>query len=262
MKLSTRILSGLAAAILATACSSSDSGGSTPATQSTQPGQVNTPVAKQAAAQTITAVTSLQSSNDGKSGVSSLEGAAAQAQGIISPATGSGGLPAALLGATIGTARQALGTDAGCVCDETAKTCTYTNCSPNGATNFTVNGKMSWGNGKVVATNLVYDVSQTGGIDSIHITLDCDLTVSATSIDGTMHTTGNTAFETGDAGSSGIGQVTYAWDTSIKYDAVTYANGAATGGSLDVTGSYTISYGASGILPDQTYSGTASVTFP
>jgi hypothetical protein len=260
MKLSNRLFGAAAAALLVVACGSSDSGSEQP--PAAQPGTVNKPVAKQAASQTINAATQVQSNNDGVQAASNLQGAAAQAQGIIQPSYG--GAPSALLGETIGQIGQMLGTADGCSCDEASKTCTYTNCTPNGSDNLTINGSLSWGGGKVVAKGLSYDIANTGALSSLKLTLDCDLTVGATQIDGSMHTSGSTAGTAGTGaagGAPGGTSFSYEWDTTIKFNAVTYSGGQPTGGSIDVSGSYAIKLGAGGV-GDQTYAGSANVTFP
>lgn len=222
----------IGAAAFAAACGGDDSGGGAPAGQ---PGKVNEATAKQSAQTAIAASLSAVNDNNGQSAAGQFQSAASQSQGIITPA------PAAGTGST----QPSGGPLAAGTCDCTGTSCTFQDCADD--PNVTMNGTMSWGGGKVQC-DLTYVIKGTSTPLTLHTT--CNLTVGATSIDGTLGSSG-----TVDLGQQGGGYGNYSWTSAMTFKSVTYAaGGQPSGGSLHVEGTYSIA--------GQTYAGNADVSFP
>lgn len=221
-------------ALAAAACGSDESETkSTPKKQAT----VNTAQAKEAAKQAIAASISAVRDGNGQNAANQLQGAASQMQGVITPAPGGTAQAASPAGAL------AAGT---CNCDESQ--CTFQDCGDNGTT---INGTMSWKDGHLLC-DLTYHIENQGSY-TLDLTTTCDLTVTETSIDGSLGSTGSLD---GTAEGQGNGAAyNYSWSSSSTYNAVTFdGNGMPTGGSIDITGSYDIG--------GQSYEGSATITFP
>lgn len=225
----------LALSMASTACGGGDDG------PKGQQGQVNEATAKAATETTIQAVTTVTTTDDGQGAAGMLMNAAQQAQGIVTPtAPGVGG------GTTAGT----------CDCDESGKTCTFQDCSDGGG-QASMTGTISW-DGDRVKCDLTFNVNSdgVGGIDlDLALTTQCDLTTTATSIDGTLNSTGKATGISIPGTGAGAGIDTgYNWSVNSKFNGVTYASGSATGGSVEVSATYNII--------GQAYVGNATVEFP
>lgn len=254
----TWIAAGLAGSAVLVGCGSSDSGSSSGGGQQGTP---NKQAATQTTQSTIGAVQSALKpgtaggTSPGFTSANQLSGAASQTQQIVTPAaqgssTGKDFVPVDL--SSIHTNANPPGTTGGCDCAETS--CTFTACK-TGA--ITIDGSYSWGGGHLVCTGLKYTFGgAAGGYNAdVTTTLDCDMTATTTSLDGTFHTKGSTSV------TSGGGTYATTWDTKITFKKLAFAatGGAPTGGSEHVTGSVTSS--ASGGGPT-TYNADFDVTFP
>jgi hypothetical protein len=225
-------------ALAAAACGSDETETKQPAANKAT---VNTAQAKEAAKQAIAASLSAVKDNNGQTAANQLQSAASQMQGVITPAGGAGAAPAAAGGAL------AAGT---CSCD--ASQCTFQDCGdPNGTT---INGTMSWSGGHVLC-DLTYHVANNGGY-TLDLATTCDLTVTDTSIDGTLGSSGSLDGSAGAGeGQTGGMSYSYSWTTSTAYNAVTFnGSGTPTGGSIDVSGTYEVG--------GQSYEGSATIAFP
>lgn len=114
-----------------------------------------------------------------------------------------------------------------CTCDAAAKRCAFDGCTIAGAT---VSGTLTWGGGKIVCDAITVDAG------TAHASLECALTYSATTLAGTVHTTGSAA----------VSGTTYAWDATLTASSVTVTSGKVTGGSLDVSASVDVTTSSSG----------------
>lgn len=221
-------------ALAAAACGSDESETkSSPKNQAT----VNTVQAKAAAKQAIAASISAVKNGDGRAAANGLQAAAASMQGVITP---SGGVVAA-------SANPAGALAAGtCDCDQSQ--CSFKDCGEDG---LTINGTMSWDNGHLLC-NLTYKVENTS--NTLDLTTTCDLTVTDTSIDGSLGSTGSISGSASD-GQGNSASFDWSWSSSTTYNAVTFdGSGTPTGGSIDLTGTYD--------MGGQSYEGSATITFP
>jgi hypothetical protein len=136
-------------------------------------------------------------------------------------------------------------------------TCTDTSCTFQGCTigQVTMDGTYSWGGGHVEARGLKYTIKAlTPGLTAdIVINVDCNLTATPTSLDGSLRSTGQT--------STGVGGASYTsdWDTTLTFNDVTFpeSGGRATGGSVHVDGKVTV--GIAGNV--QPYAAAYDITF-
>jgi hypothetical protein len=143
-----------------------------------------------------------------------------------------------------------------CECTETS--CTFAACK--GVQNITIDGTYSWAGGKLVAKGLKFAVSTTQTAGETTLTtdatwsIDCDLTYSATSLDGTFRTNGNTKQSTGKQ------TVDASWNTTLTFKQVTFAanTGLPTGGSQHVSSTVNATVNGSAYV----YGGDFDVTFP
>jgi hypothetical protein len=157
----------------------------------------------------------------------------------------------------------------GCTC--TANDCTFTNCSfasgdeDGSQFSFAIDGSYSWGNGHVRCDHLKYtfDGSSAGGegatgyTTNVVVTLDCDMTISATSLKGFLQSAGSTTASI--AGQSTQGTYSSNWDVKTTYNDVTFdSTHEPTGGSIHVEGTTSVSVGSQ----TQSFAGSADVTFP
>ncbi|MCA9602079.1 MAG: hypothetical protein KC417_08650 [Myxococcales bacterium] len=205
---------------------------------SAKPGTVNEATAKSTATTTVQTATTLTTSTDANQGMTAANQfmGVAQAQSSIITPDFSGGT-------TAGT----------CSCEGTS--CTFQDCGDENGS-FTMSGSLDWTGGHIVG-DLEYNINSAGsGVSAVYnITLSIDLTVTETSVDGTLSTHGSYSIDLmgqGGADTSGA----YSWSSSVDYMNVMYsgAGGSPTGGSLHVEAMYTIA----GI----DYAGEADVSFP
>lgn len=84
----------------------------------------------------------------------------------------------------------------------------------------------------------MYDVNSGG--TSLKWDIDGKVTITATSIDGDVHSHGVTDIQ----GGSGAGAINVTWDTSVDYQAIQLdAQGCAIGGSVHAVVSYDVKAG-------------------
>jgi hypothetical protein len=119
--------------------------------------------------------------------------------------------------------------------------CTPSGCTFNSygddAAGWKINGSVSK-SGDTTTFDITYDVNSAG--TSLAWTIDGKVTVTATSIDGDVHSHGETKFE----GGSGTQGVNVTWDTSVDYQAITLdAQGCATAGKVSAVVSYKVETG-------------------
>ena len=197
--------------------------------------------------------------DNGYSSATTLSSAAQACQNLVTPAAG--GQTAQGLTADLATLLKPLENPSGTTgkCDCTADSCTFVACK---SAALTIDGTYSFGGGKLKATGLKYTINALeggGGAAAgfgteVVITLDADMTATATSLDGTFHSTGTTT--TSVQGQS-YGS---AWDSTLQFKAVKFPSGggAATAGSVNASSTYTVNAGGG----SQNYAGAFEVTFP
>ena len=254
MNVKTWITAGFVSA-LAIACGSSDDGGS-----SGQQGTPNKAAATQTTQSTITAVQTAfkgtPGSNAGYTSASQLQGAAGQTQQMVTPAAQGGTATQSFLPidlSSIHTNANPPGTTGTCDCTDTQ--CTFQGCK---TASVTIDGTYAWGGGKIKCTGLKYTVNTAAGGYTADYTvmLDCDMTVTATTLDGTFHSVGSTT------ASANGNSYQSSWDSTLTFKGVTYPSGggAPTAGSAHVKASVTAA--ANGQGTPQTYNADYDVTFP
>lgn len=221
--------------LFAVACGGSDDE-SAPAAQA---GTVNPQAAKSTASSAITAASTAVKTNNGLGAAAQMQSASSSAQSIVSPSAGS--VPQAIQ-PDLGSLTLAVG--AGCTCEATR--CVFSACKDNPGVE--INGEISWDGGHVVCKNLNYKVMQAGGVSNLDMTTNCDLTLTDTKMVGTLSSKGSTSY----AASGAAG--TYTWDSTVKFNDVTYTNGTPTGGSIDASSTVSVA--------GQTYAGSSNVKFP
>lgn len=231
-------------------------------------GTPNKSGASSATTSTITAVqTAIKPSTGGTPGDSGqasanqLASAAQATQNLVTPAAG-GTAAKSLPGLDLADLLHPLaptgqtGQTGTCTC--TADSCTFVACS-NGS--LTIDGTYSYGGGKIKATGLKYTVNvsgdspSAGGVSAdLVITIDADITATATSINGSFHSAGSS--------NTTAGGQTYSstWDSTLSFKAVTFSSGggAATGGSEHIAATTSVNAGGA----SQAYQSNFDVTFP
>ncbi|HRG95757.1 MAG TPA: hypothetical protein PLR99_05855 [Polyangiaceae bacterium] len=218
------------------------------------PGTVNTAAAKSSSTTLVGGVSKAVDGNDGNASLALLIQGAQQSQSVVTPsAGGASATPSSVtLRDVIGQVSQAITS-----CDGA---CTGTSCDFKGCgtetpqSSVTISGVLSWTGGNLKCTGLTYDISTatTGGTKT-KITLDCDVTASASSLKGFVKSTGSTTLNLGDAGApGGVGSV--AWTSDTTFNDVKYTAGKPTSGSVKVSATTTVA--------GQTYTGSADITYP
>lgn len=197
-------------------------------------GEVNPQVAKSNATQSIQGARTAIA-GDGTAAANQLAGLGASGLSLVGPAAGAGPQSG-----EYGQAKQALQVGT-CECDLTS--CTFVGCGddadPNG---LRIDGSLSWADNHVVA-DLTYTTSSGGANLNFHVGMD--VTVTATTIDGTVSNEGT-------AETSGF---TTAWESVITMTDVTFNDsGCPTSGTLDVEASVDGPATAD-------YDGSSSITF-
>lgn len=209
------LMASLAIAATAAACGGSDK----------DPGTVNAQSARTSIDQVGAVNASLAASN-GNQAASAVAAMTAAGQSIVTPSA-----PAGLIGlaperlprplvfsAQTGTAN----------CTPTG--CTFTNFGDDTPGNsWTIDGTISK-SGDRITFDLTYDV--TSGGTTVDWSIDGSVTVTATSIDGTVNSSGTT-----NAGAGG----NVSWDVSVDYNNVQLdGTGCPIGGSVTASTSYTV----------------------
>lgn len=212
------------------------------ATQNASPGTFNEANARSSAKTSVSTVANLQAgTTDGTSGGFALVGAAQSLGGSVS--IGSGG---------VGQAAQAVGETGTCDCDEAARTCTFVDC---GNSYWTMNGTMSWGESTVwdLTINTTATQGTTAGATYTIVSAG-NLTVTATSIDGTMSSDGTYDYGAAVEGQATAGVTGWTWESDAAFDAVQYnASGCPTSGSVEISATYSVA--------GTNYTGGGTVTF-
>lgn len=233
------------------------------AKDNSQPATVNKQAATATAQSTIAALSATTTGGDvGISSATSLSSVAQSSQSLLTPqapgASTKSFASALKIEEVIGTLDES---SPGCNC--TATSCTFSNCKPSsGSSQFTIDGSYSWGGGHVECKSLKYVFGTDGAGPSVgfstkvEVTLNCDLTISATTIKGYLQSAGSSSTEV--AGQSTAGAYSSSWDIKTTYNDVTFSNGQPTGGSMKVEGTTTTS--AAG--QQQAFSGSAEISFP
>lgn len=246
-------VTGLTIVTLLGACGGDDEEGPKP-----QSGTPNQQAASTTTDTTIGAVRTVVSAPSGGQQVGQtsalqLASAAQSAQSAITAPTGAAQSGLSLAGLdplTLGPQADPPGTG-GCTCTETS--CTFQACTIG---QVTIDGSYSWGGGRLECKGLKYTIKSAspGFTSDVVVTLDCDITATKTSIDGSLRSQGKTATGVGDA------SYTSEWDTSLQFENVTFpeSGGKATAGSVHVSGTVTV--GVAGHV--QSYTGAYDVTFP
>lgn len=257
-------LAWMSVAMMVGACGGDDESDGPPA----QPASVNKELAAASAQSTISALSSI-SGADGASSASVLAGVAQSSQNLLQAQPG---------GATTQSVASKLSVEGavgplnmsgeGCTCTETS--CTFKGCSPSAGSSsqfsFTIDGSYSWGGGRVQCKDLKYTFggsnvgspgASVGVSTKVAVTLNCDLTVTSTSIKGFTHSVGSSSTEV--AGQNTQGAYSSTWDVKTTFKDVTFGDSRKpTGGSIDVEGTTTVT--AAG--QSQVFAGSAEVTFP
>lgn len=250
--------------VLATGCSlpevpSGEADDAPPAQAAT----VNKQVAGSVAQSTISALSATVSGTEGAASAGALAAVAQSSQSLLSSSgVGTTRSPLTLEGAV---APLAFG-GPGCEC--TATECTFTNCSPlsgtsaSGSYAYTVDGYYSWADGHVVCRDLKYSFSTSGGAgglssSNLDVTLNCDVTITSTSIDGFIRSAGSSSADLG--GQNTQYAYSASWDVTTKFQSVTFGtNRTPTGGSMHVEGTTSTNYGGQAVKSE----GKADVSFP
>lgn len=257
MSIKTFVVVGIVGMAL---CATVGCGGSDDDKPAAAEGTPNKATASSATTTTITAAqTALKpasgGNNNGYGSASTLSSAAQACQSLVTPSAGS-----ASQGLTIADLLKPLENPSGTTgtCDCTADSCTFVACK---SATLTIDGTYSFGGGKLKATGLKYviDAAGAGGAASgvgtkVEITLDADMTATATSLDGTFKSTGTS---TSTAGGQTYGSE---WDSSLTFKGVTFPSGGGspTAGSVAVDSTFAVNAGGQ----SQRYAGTYDVTFP
>ena len=198
--------------------------------KSYDPGTVNTTQAR-ASIDQIGAVSASMSSMNGAEAAGAVQAMTAASQGIVTPAAQGrvqGLIPD--FSNKDGGVLSALGGTAEC----SATACTFTNYGDDAA-GWLINGTIN-NSGGTYTFDLTYDISSFGS--TLKWTIDGSLTVTDTSIDGEINSSGKSTFE----GGGGAGSATINWDVSVDYrDVVLDPSGCPTGGSVYATTSYEVS---------------------
>ena len=200
--------------------------------------QVDEARAKGVAQQMVTAVTQARTSKNGQGAAFAIAGAGQQAQGIIAPtAEGQSAL-------TTGTAQQA-DTSGTATCTDTG--CTFTSYTDSATgSSWTIDGTESWS-----ASKFDCDLTMTGNASGFTWNFHevAALSVSDTSIDGTLTTDGSY-----DMSIPGVGSGSYTWNSTLTFKAVKFnGTGCPTSGSIEVQASVDAGAGS--------YDGSGTVTF-
>lgn len=208
-------------------------------------GKFNEVQAKQVASSNIDTTVSLNTSTSDTAG----ETAAQQFQATSLSAGASIITPVAMLPALLGKAGAFAAGTRECANQK----CTfqdYSNSTESGA--LTINGVIDWSGGRIkTGPALTYKV-KTAGLDW-STTLNIDLTVTETSINGIIDSSGKGTVE-GTAGLGGIAGAGWDYASKIEYKAVTLAAGKPAGGSVVVTADYTVG--------GQAYTGGGTINYP
>lgn len=223
-------------------------------------GQEGTPNKQSASSATTATITATQSAikpgagaSAGQSSANQLSSAAQATQNLVTPNAGAAtqALPVLDVADLLRPLENPAGTTGTCNC--TADSCTFAACTTG---QVVIDGTYSFGGGKIKTTDLKYTIKTGAGgfAADVVINVEADLTVTATAIDGTFHSTGKTTTSAGGQSYSSD------WDSSLEFRKVTYPSGggAPTAGSVHVKAQASVSAGGQ----SQAYHSEFDVTFP
>lgn len=170
------------------------------------------------------------------------------AQGIVTPTNAAGRELVGLLPAHLPKPTLSSATTGTATCTPTS--CTFDNYgNDDPASGFLIDGTLSR-SGDTITFDLTYDVHS--GTSTLHWDIEGSVAVTATSIDGNIHSKGET---TGDQ----QGGFTVKWDVDVDYDAIQLDGaGCPVGGSITATSSYDVNAGGQSA---QGYNVTGTATF-
>jgi hypothetical protein len=190
-------------------------------------GMVNTASATQSVEQVI-AVGDALASSSGDQAASAVQSMTSAGQSIVTPQQQGRELPMGLLpssfpknlggNATTGTA------------DCTPSGCTFDNYGDDAA-GWSIDGTITK-SGDTTSFDLEYHVT-SGGMP-LDWTIDGSVTITATLIDGNVHSHGVTTLQ----GGSGVPGGDLEWDTKVDYESIVITDGCATGGSIHAVVDY------------------------
>ena len=219
---------------------------------SAQSADINEQAAVQSTQSTIAMANALMDQNDGATAAQSMATIGLGYQNVILADDGSGAYqiaPNAEPVPDLAVVRHALdeaGMTGTCECDETAQSCSFQDCGDTAGT-VKMNGSLSWGDGK-----LACDLTMSGNIEGMtyDITLKSNLTVTETSLDGSIDVT--LAIDVTAEGADSSVDV----ESHVKFNAVTWdAANQPTGGSIDVSASMSVKSGND----SASYEGSANI---
>lgn len=197
-------------------------------------GTVNTANAK-ASVENLGKVNSSMMAGNGMAAASAVQAMTSAGQSLVAP-SGQAGRQLGLLPASFPRPdiANAIGGTATCTADQ----CTFTGFGDDTPGNsWSIDGTIKHA-GDTTTFNLDYQVNNSGAAIVWHI--DGDVTVSATLIDGTVHSNGKTDV----TAMNGNPSVNVTYDTTVDYNQITLdAQGCATGGDLHATVSYNVKAG-------------------
>jgi len=199
-------------------------------------GTVNTTSAK-ASVENVGKVNSSMASSNGANAASAVQAMTQAGQSIVTPS----GQPSRLVGLLPETfPRPDLSSAVSGTAECTPTSCTFTNYGDDATSaSWKINGTITK-SGDTTTFDLDYDVTSAG--TSLKWQIDGSLTITATSIDGSVHSHGVTNVTGGTGGAPG--QVNVTWDTDVDYQAIVLdAQGCATGGSVHAVVSYDVDAG-------------------
>jgi hypothetical protein len=199
-------------------------------------GTVNTASAK-SSVEEMGKINASMTAGNGANAASALQAMTSAGQSIVTP-KGQAGRQLGLLPESFPhpDLSQAVSGTAEC----TATGCTFTNYGDPAS--FQINGTVNK-SGDTTTFDITYDV--TSGGTQLGWKIDGSVTLTATSIDGSVHSHGTTKVDGSMTGGQGTIQIT--WDTSVDYEAIALdAQGCATGGSVHAVVSYDVKAGSQG----------------
>lgn len=200
-------------------------------------GTINTANAK-ASVENVGKINAAMAAGNGANAAAAVQALTSSGQSLVTPAGGAGRVVGLLperfpkhdlSQAVTGTA------------DCTPTGCTFTNYGDDTTgSSWKINGSVSR-SGDTTTFDLTYDVASGG--TTVNWAIDGAITVTATSIDGNLHSHGVTDVASGSASAG----VNVTWDTAVDYNAIALdAQGCATGGSVHAVVSYSVKSGGNG----------------
>lgn len=200
-------------------------------------GTVNTANAK-ASVEQLAKINSSMAASNGANAASALQALTSAGQSMVTPA-GQAGRQIGLLPESF--PRPDLSRAISGTAECSATSCTFNNYGDDTAgSSWSINGSITK-SGDTTSFDITYKVASGG--TTVDWTIDGDVTVTATLVDGNVHSHGVTDVA---SGSNNPG-VNVTWDTAVDYNHITLdAQGCATGGDVHATVSYNVKSGGNG----------------